>query len=184
MRREVRVCEVCGTQNTPSNSECTNCGEDLAFVVITSVEEENAMEIKMVEETTIDHKTVGEITDEGNKVLKDKCRQSSIDNQLKRTMILSNNLIRNIVDGKCIEVPQGGCVIGRSGNIEVKYFQQFPFISNSHASLGYECGELFVNDNGSTNGTKVNGVKLIPGNKRVLNIGDLILFANIEFIVE
>ncbi len=48
-------------------------------------------------------------------------------------------------------------VIGRGRNADLVLSEAT--ISRSHAVLGFEGGELFVQDLGSTNGTLVNGVR-------------------------
>lgn len=102
----------------------------------------------------------------------------------KKTMILKQKLIQNIEDGKSIEIPLQGCLLGRDGDIEVDYFQQFSFISNEHASFRYNNEMLVIKDEGSTNGTKINGVKIHPKEEKDVNEGDIIKFANIEFIIK
>ncbi|MDV5113753.1 FHA domain-containing protein [Clostridium perfringens] len=180
MSREVRICELCGTVNEPNNSECCNidCGEDLAFVSITVIEDKEVPGNQ--EENNIKEDSLSNINCASN-IYNQPLTENFI---RKRTMVLASKSIRNKVDGKSIEIPFEGCILGRDGDVEVEYFQQFPFISNSHASFEYNCDELMIKDEGSTNGTKVNGEKLIPGKALAINEGDAIRLANIEFIVE
>lgn len=76
-----------------------------------------------------------------------------------------------------------GAIIGRRGS----YAQAFAgqgYVSGNHARLQYNaCGQFEVVDLGSTNGTFVNGQQLAPNIPRVVNVGDIVKFANLEFAV-
>lgn len=77
-----------------------------------------------------------------------------------------------------------GAIIGRRGN----YAQAFAgqgYVSGNHARLQYNAsGQFEVVDLGSTNGTFVNGQQLAPNMPRVVNVGDIVKFANLEFAVQ
>ena len=77
-----------------------------------------------------------------------------------------------------------GAIIGRRGS----YAQAFAgqgYVSGNHARLQYNaCGQFEVVDLGSTNGTFVNGQQLTPNMPRVVNVGDIVKFANLEFAVQ
>ena len=77
-----------------------------------------------------------------------------------------------------------GAVIGRRGD----YAQAFAgqgFVSGLHARLQFNAlGELELVDLGSTNGTFVNGAKLMPNVPKVICIGDNISFAGMVFKAE
>lgn len=77
-----------------------------------------------------------------------------------------------------------GAIIGRRGS----YAQAFAgqgYVSGNHARLQYNAsGEFEVVDLGSTNGTFVNGQQLAPNMPRVVNVGDIVKFANLEFAVQ
>lgn len=76
-----------------------------------------------------------------------------------------------------------GAIIGRRGS----YAQAFAgqgYVSGNHARLQYNaCGQFEVVDLGSTNGTFVNGQQLAPNMPKVVNVGDIVKFANLEFAV-
>lgn len=76
-----------------------------------------------------------------------------------------------------------GAIIGRRGS----YAQAFAgqgYVSGNHARLQYNaCGQFEIVDLGSTNGTFVNGQQLAPNMPRVVNVGDIVKFANLEFAV-
>ena len=77
-----------------------------------------------------------------------------------------------------------GAIIGRRG----RYAQAFAgqgYVSGNHARLQYNAsGQFEVVDLGSTNGTFVNGQQLAPNMPRVVNVGDIVKFANLEFAVQ
>ncbi len=59
-----------------------------------------------------------------------------------------------------------------------------PYCSGRHADLLAEAGAFTLTDNGSTNGTMVNGVKLEPNAPLALQPGDEITFGQIVFKIE
>lgn len=77
-----------------------------------------------------------------------------------------------------------GAIIGRRGS----YAQAFAgqgYVSGNHARLQYNaCGQFEVVDLGSTNGTFVNGQQLTQNMPKVVNVGDIVKFANLEFAVQ
>lgn len=77
-----------------------------------------------------------------------------------------------------------GAIIGRRGS----YAQAFAgqgYVSGNHARLQYNAsGQFEVVDLGSTNGTFVNGQQLATNMPRVVNVGDIVKFANLEFAVQ
>lgn len=77
-----------------------------------------------------------------------------------------------------------GAIIGRRGS----YAQAFAgqgYVSGNHARLQYNAsGQFEVVDLGSTNGTFVNGQQLASNMPRVVNVGDIVKFANLEFAVQ
>lgn len=170
MQTEVRICEVCGTLNEVNLSECKSCNDDLAYTPITTINKNDL---------------VVNDSEEFNMLEKDKNNITEINSttSVKKTVVLVSNTLINKNDGKQIEIPFTGALLGREGNLEVEYFEKFPYISNRHAMLEYNFDELFIMDIGSTNGTKVNGSRLSSGEKIKLNNGDIIQLANIEFII-
>lgn len=57
-------------------------------------------------------------------------------------------------------------------------------VGRRHVRLFVEHGQLFLDDLHSTNGTFVNGTKLIPGTPRVLNQGDDVRFGNMPVRIQ
>ncbi|MFQ3587911.1 MAG: FHA domain-containing protein [Fimbriimonadaceae bacterium] len=73
----------------------------------------------------------------------------------------------------------GENVVGREGDIVLAD----PMVSRRHAKITYEPSGIFVEDLGSTNGTKVNGVRLGAGERRAVSPGDTVSFGGIETAV-
>jgi pSer/pThr/pTyr-binding forkhead associated (FHA) protein len=74
---------------------------------------------------------------------------------------------------------EGPATIGRSEDCDI--FLVDPSVSRTHAMLEIQGDALFVKDNGSTNGTFVNGERVEAG--RVVS-GDVIAFGNTEMRLE
>jgi pSer/pThr/pTyr-binding forkhead associated (FHA) protein len=70
----------------------------------------------------------------------------------------------------------GTTIVGREGDIVLADGRA----SRRHAQILSESGVIAVEDLGSTNGTKVNGQALAPGERRTLNGGDKVSFGGIE----
>lgn len=58
-----------------------------------------------------------------------------------------------------------------------------PLISHDHAEIDIARGSLQVRDLGSTNGTFVNGARIATGSAARVKKGDVLHFANVEFLV-
>lgn len=70
-------------------------------------------------------------------------------------------------------------VIGRENNSDIWY--SYASVSSYHATLIYENSEWKIEDNSSTNGTYVNGRKLVGIQK--LNYGDVVYIVGLKIIV-
>lgn len=70
----------------------------------------------------------------------------------------------------------GVTVVGREGDLMLNDGRA----SRRHAQLTSENGAITLEDLGSTNGTKVNGDRLAPGERRTLNGGEKVSFGGIE----
>ncbi|SCC02641.1 DNA segregation ATPase FtsK/SpoIIIE, S-DNA-T family [Bifidobacterium bohemicum] len=71
--------------------------------------------------------------------------------------------------------------IGRDGSSALVY--SLPFVSEHHAVLSYRDAEFSIVDNGSVNGTFINGVRLTSGRPVHLNAGDLVQIMDLIFTV-
>jgi pSer/pThr/pTyr-binding forkhead associated (FHA) protein len=79
-------------------------------------------------------------------------------------------------NGERIELHEGVYVVGR--NLECDIVISDSNVSRTHAEFASANGEVVVRDNGSTNGTKVNGVQ-IAGDQLLQN-GDVINFGTAQ----
>lgn len=86
------------------------------------------------------------------------------------------------IDGE-IKIPIGEeTLIGRDG-VFAEYFEKSKYISRYHAKLYFDGNDISLMD-ASTNGTFVNGKRLEKMKKMVLQKGDKITFADMDFILE
>ncbi|MEA2552948.1 MAG: hypothetical protein QOJ65_1124 [Fimbriimonadaceae bacterium] len=83
-----------------------------------------------------------------------------------------------LVDGSGREHPvrPGTTTIGREGDIQIVEGK----VSRRHAQLTSANDQIVVEDLGSTNGTKVNGQPVGPGEKRVVGPGDTVSLGGVE----
>jgi len=79
----------------------------------------------------------------------------------------SITVTRGFYEGLEIAVDREWFVIGRGRSADLVLSE--PTISRAHAAIGFEEGEFFVQDLGSTNGTQVNGGR---AQRQVLKSGD------------
>lgn len=75
------------------------------------------------------------------------------------------------------------CVVGKSKR-KSDFCINNPAISRTHMRVTECVSGYFIEDLDSTNGTFVNGVRLRPHELKLINIGDQIRLANMDFIVE
>ena len=58
------------------------------------------------------------------------------------------------------------------------------YISGNHGTVNKAGNDWTITDNGSTNGTYVNGIRLAPGAATPLKVGDKVKFSSLELTVE
>ncbi len=94
------------------------------------------------------------------------------------TTILYDGTIRltDMVTGKEIIIKEETFDFGK--NVDCTFKLDEPTISRKHATFIYERNNWFLRDNNSTNGTRINGVRIIAGKKYQLLADDVIEFAN------
>jgi pSer/pThr/pTyr-binding forkhead associated (FHA) protein len=83
-------------------------------------------------------------------------------------------------NGREQPIRPGENVIGREGDIEVSDGR----VSRRHAKISSQDSILTIEDLGSTNGTKVDGVPLAAGEQRTLNGGEKISFGGVEMALQ
>jgi len=67
----------------------------------------------------------------------------------------SIQVMRGFYEGLEVPVDRDWMVIGRGRTADLVLSD--PTISRAHAAIGFEAGDFFVQDLGSTNGTRING---------------------------
>lgn len=148
--------------NSLGTTFCENpdyCGEDVSYLPITNVEGIK-QETPELEEAT------------------NSC-------EMPRTMRMAAlQLVNtNTASGFDLIIPITGGVIGRSGTIHPDHFQSNYYISNQHARISFNWTGDTVMDLNSINGTKLNGEPLPSGQEVRIRNEDLIVFANLEYVV-
>lgn len=83
-------------------------------------------------------------------------------------------------DGSAFELPEGETTVGREFGVSLVVPNET--VSRNHASLVRNGNDIQVRDNGSTNGTWVNGVKVAGA--QPLRPGDSVRFGSIEYRFE
>jgi len=88
----------------------------------------------------------------------------------------SIQVMRGFYEGLEVPVDRDWMVIGRGRTADLVLSD--PTISRAHAAIGFEGGDFFVQDLGSTNGTRINGkreprTRLTDGDE--LQLGKLLL---------
>lgn len=66
-------------------------------------------------------------------------------------------VLRGFYEGLEVPIDRDWMVIGRGRSADVVIAE--PTISRAHAAIGYDGGGFFMQDLGSTNGTRVNGTR-------------------------
>jgi pSer/pThr/pTyr-binding forkhead associated (FHA) protein len=89
---------------------------------------------------------------------------------------------RNAGAAQRLVFDQPRIVIGRGAHADVRVPSRA--VSDTHAIVRFESGDLSVVDEASTNGTTVNGQPLVKGRKKALRSGDRIGIPGFEITVE
>lgn len=80
-----------------------------------------------------------------------------------------------------IVVDKDDLLIGKKQDLVDKVISFNNMISRKHCRITKTNGEFYINDEGSANGTYVNGIRLNPGQKSQVNRGDIIRLADSDF---
>lgn len=83
-----------------------------------------------------------------------------------------------------IPITSSELIIGRSAREATFVIQGNTNVSRSHCSIYSQGGSIFIRDLDSLNGTYVNGLKISSNVDTALSIGDKVMVADEEFIVE
>lgn len=91
--------------------------------------------------------------------------------------------IRRMKTGEEISVAKTPFKLGKSRR-SADYAVNDPLISRLHARIDAEGDEYYITDSGSTNGTTLNGERLVPGKRVRLKDGDAFSLADEHFLFE
>ena len=97
------------------------------------------------------------------------------------TTILQSNTLKlmDVNSGAIIQFTQNSVTVGKERSRDL-CLSKNSVISRQHATFIYESDCWFLRDDGSTNGTWINGIKLEPGNRYPLVMNDEINFATTD----
>lgn len=93
---------------------------------------------------------------------------------------MSTGFFESAIPQRSFTVKEDSVIIGRSE----KAGQSLSYndaVSSTHAEIIREDQRFYVVDNYSSNGTKINGYEIYPGERTELNDGDIVMFADEEF---
>lgn len=86
-------------------------------------------------------------------------------------------ILTGCISGKEIHIDVTPFAIGKE-SANVDYVLDNQSVSRCHATIFYECGEYYIVDNNSTNGTLVEGIRLQPNEKCKIENGYIISLGN------
>lgn len=98
------------------------------------------------------------------------------------TMPLRNYSIRRASTNTVIEITHYPFCIGRKPEYCDYAIEDNGFVSKRHVSILLKNGQAYIRDNGSANGTYLNGTKLFPNQEMELPAGATIRIGNEDFI--
>lgn len=103
--------------------------------------------------------------------------QSASDMQAKPCLVMVN-VPRN---QWCYSVTEKRQKIGRATDASIKIPQQYRSVSRDHAKIWCDKRGVWLSDDGSSCGTRVNGIWLKAGEPSVIMMGDRLTFGSAEF---
>lgn len=203
-----KKCPYCGAVNSADAGSCKNCYESL-FAVMAEIEEDNNQNkfYKLCpvcgEKNYIDYKDqflarchlcnnnkINDVPSQIDNVKKETIVRPLTREEIKRTTNFQTSetrvkrlALRSTVDFHIVNIPDREGIIGRYGNIDSEYFKGIDHISGNHLLFYYDKGECRIEDLNSTNGTRLNGMRLRPQQKYSIKKGDKILISKLEFEV-
>lgn len=99
----------------------------------------------------------------------------------RATVAFTNFKLVHTGSGREIEIPIEGGIIGREADIGKELLYNNFYVSSHHAKIALREKGYIIIDEGSKNGTKLNGIKLEKGREYELTDGDSIVVANEQF---
>ncbi len=85
--------------------------------------------------------------------------------------------------GEKLIVNSGGDLLGRKNGAHAGFLGSFAYISGTHAIVKQEGGRWFIIDQGSSNGTRVDGIDSEPNKQIELKSNGKLELADQEFII-
>ncbi len=91
-------------------------------------------------------------------------------------------ILEGVDQGKTLELSNETCFVGRSSRNQLKLKDRR--VSNRHLKVFKRRGKLFVEDLNSTNGTRVNGERIQPGEAFEVVEGDVVRLSRVRMRLE
>lgn len=101
-------------------------------------------------------------------------------NPYNSTQQLNGKVLKNQGTGRDIPLINFPIYVGNSMSDAVCKIENI-MVSRRHAVITWECGRYYVEDQGSTNGTFINGSRISPYEPVQINDDDIVAFANEAF---
>ncbi|GAA6614389.1 hypothetical protein NUACC26_001640 [Scytonema sp. NUACC26] len=191
VQREQEVAEVTESdefkiveQQVLKLSEATENNSELQFEAQTSQPSTFSGETKIVEQTesvVVAGELVQDVTQQANLALP-VIKNSTQIQQVTAYLI-------HVQTDRQIELPQNLSAIrigradnGKSLDVDVSVLPNSEVVSRTHAVIHVEAGSFYIEDEGSTNGTYVDKMRLLLGNKYRLKSGDYICLGQEELV--
>ena len=157
----ITSCPKCGTPTQVDAKFCGQCGKNLLAAVVNSTEPMRLTTLEVRSAPTVRPDTRGPAT------------------QLQQQTVALFHLQTDTV----IELPQNLSVIhiGKPNDrvppdLDFSMLPRSDIVSRVHADIQIEGNVFFIEDVGSSNGTYVNEMQLLPGRRHQLQLGDRIAF--------
>ena len=182
----VKVCQLCGEHNPPDEFFCVadGCGTSLAHVSAVDSSEIERMaaeaEAEAAEAEAVESDAVDDGDDKGDAVADSEDAEQKPDADVER------RTVRDVQTKPCalkfpwgkVSVP-GQLSIGREGGFSPISGQldAYPTVSRQHAVVVAVQSQWTVRDLDSTNGTYVNGTRLVKGQTSTIQNGDQLGFS-------
>lgn len=117
-------------------------------------------------------------TNKEDKTMKDDSKYVVLDPDI--TDVLFSNTIKLTYEeiGKTTQLQKDKITVGREPSCDLFLGKEHQYIARNQATFFFEGGHWYLQDNNSTNGTWINGVKLQPAKKYQLAVNDVIDFAH------
>ena len=173
---ELMWCPECKRPKPNRGRECPVCGSDL---VPGRIYLSNNAPQHDISSATNDFNSPQTISITPQTIETQQCQSSAPqgtvvnNNPSEPAKIIGNGWILPLREGQ----------FGRTSGIYPE-FASCKYISGTHGKFIHDASGWIVIDNGSTNGTYINDVKLAPGTATPLHIGDKLTIATIDFDVQ